>query len=528
MTPVTAPAAETLAVPEVGVPEVAGRIDLAAGRRSLEHLLGLRVDDPMPPPGDPTAEAARMAAVQRYNILDSPPDGAFDRVTAMAARLLRVPIAIVSIVDNDRIWFASHHGLNVAQVPRKPGLCAAAIWADQPVVIPDTRLHPVAARNPLVAAVPGLRFYAAAPLRTADGFGLGTCCVLDHAPRRLSAEQIATLTDLAALVMHELDARRSARQAVRAERAERELRRLAEADHAHLEQIARAFQSTLLPAVIPAIPSAEIAARYRPAAGSAVGGDFYDVFQLTDDESALVLGDVCGKGVQAAVTASLARHAVRAAVGDHDDPAQLLTAVNKTLRVGVERRDGMTRFCTMIVAKLTTTGTGLRIRIAIGGHPLPLVRRTGGTVEEVGAPGSLVGPWSEPAFTTTAFHLHPGESLTLFTDGLTETTPDTAIDTDTATDTDAHADPFGRDGALAEVLQHCTGNAQQIVDHLDQASTGPGRHQRDDLAILTLRATTHATIDATTEATTEATIEATTERPSSVPAHRAAGPPAVR
>ena len=92
-------AAETVAVSEEG-----GRIDLAAGRRSLEYLLGLTVDDPVPPLVEPATEAARMAAVHRYDILDSPPDGAFDRVTAMAARLLRVPIAIVSIVDSDRVW----------------------------------------------------------------------------------------------------------------------------------------------------------------------------------------------------------------------------------------------------------------------------------------------------------------------------------------------------------------------------------------------------------------------------------------
>jgi len=483
-------AAETVAVSEEG-----GRIDLAAGRRSLEYLLGLTVDDPVPPLVEPATEAARMAAVHRYDILDSPPDGAFDRVTAMAARLLRVPIAIVSIVDSDRVWFASHHGLNVAQIPRGPGLCASAIWADQPVVIPDARLDPVASTNPLVVGDVGLRFYAAAPLRTADGFSLGTCCVIDHEPRRLSAEQIATLTDLAAMVVHELDVRLAARQAVR---AERELRRLAEANRAHLEQIAQAFQATLLPTVIPAIPGADLAVRYRPAAGSEVGGDFYDVFQLTDHESALVLGDACGKGVEAAVTASLARHAVRAAVSDHDDPAQILTVVNKALRVEVERRDGLTRFCTMILAKLATTENGLSVRIAIGGHPLPLVRRSGGTVEEIGVPGSLVGPWPEPSFTTTGFHLYPGESLTLFTDGLTEI----------AADTDTDADPFGGDGALADLLQHCTGNAQQIVDRLDHASTGAGCRQRDDLAILTLRATT----------------DATTELPSSVPAHRAARP----
>lgn len=156
-------------------------------------------------------EEARLAAVRRYEILDTPPDGAFERVTALAARLFRVPIAIIAIVDRDRIWFKSHHGIELDQIGREPGLCASAIMQTAPLVISDATLDPDALANPLVAGELGLRFYAAAPLTTSDGFNLGTLCVLDRRPRELTDAEVATLQDLAAIVVDELDLQYAAR-----------------------------------------------------------------------------------------------------------------------------------------------------------------------------------------------------------------------------------------------------------------------------------------------------------------------------
>ena len=131
----------------------------------------------------PEGEARRLAAVQRYEILDTPPDGSFDRITAIAARLFCVPISIISLVDHDRIWFKSHHGLNVPQIDRGPGLCASAILQDAPWILNDAKNDPRSLANPLVAGDFGLRFYVGVPLRTNDGFNLGTLCVIDRAAR---------------------------------------------------------------------------------------------------------------------------------------------------------------------------------------------------------------------------------------------------------------------------------------------------------------------------------------------------------
>ena len=153
----------------------------------------------------PENEAERLGAVRRYEILDTPADGAFDRITRLASLMLDMPIAIVSLVDHDRIWFKSAAGLEgVEQIDREPGLCASAILADEPWIIDDARADPRALANPLVAGEFGLRFYAGCALRTYDGFNLGTLCVIDQ-PRELTDEQVqrARRTLSAAIVVHE-------------------------------------------------------------------------------------------------------------------------------------------------------------------------------------------------------------------------------------------------------------------------------------------------------------------------------------
>ncbi|WP_310467050.1 GAF domain-containing protein [Sphingomonas sp.] len=164
--------------------------------------------------GSSTNEESRIAAVRRYDILDSPPDGAFDRITALAARRFGVPIAIISIVDEDRIWFKSHHGLPVEQIDREPGLCASAILGHTPYLIEDARKDPRALANPLVAGDFGLRFYAAVPLTTSDGHNLGTLCVIDKEPRPINDDQIEDLQDLASVVMDQLELGLASRSAV--------------------------------------------------------------------------------------------------------------------------------------------------------------------------------------------------------------------------------------------------------------------------------------------------------------------------
>lgn len=158
------------------------------------------------------SERGRLESLRVYDVLDTPPDDAFDRVTALAARYFDAPIALVSLVDEGRIWFKSKIGLSVDEIPRVPGLCASAILSDDVYVVNNALEDLRTVDNPLVQGDLGVRFYAAAPLITHDGHRLGTVNVIDQVPRDFSAGEAAALQDLAGIVMDQLEIRLAARE----------------------------------------------------------------------------------------------------------------------------------------------------------------------------------------------------------------------------------------------------------------------------------------------------------------------------
>ena len=162
----------------------------------------------------PKNETQRLEALKRYDILDTPPDGSFDHITRLASTIFKVPIAIISLVDTDRIWFKSHHGLSVNQIGRDPGLCASAILSSDIYVIGDASSDPRTLVNPLVAGEFGLKFYAAAPLQTDDQCNLGTLCIIDKVPRTFTKEEQEILKQLAQIVMDEMELRLALRKTV--------------------------------------------------------------------------------------------------------------------------------------------------------------------------------------------------------------------------------------------------------------------------------------------------------------------------
>ncbi|WP_158287579.1 sensor histidine kinase [Falsiroseomonas bella] len=183
-------------------------------------------------PGSAQAEAERLAALHRYHILDTPDEEPFNRVALLARDLFDTPIALVSFIDEERQWFKARVGLSVQQTPREWAFCTHAIASGEDVfVVPDARQDPRFADNPLVTDAPSIRFYAAAPLRTPDGFNLGTVCVISDKPRPegISAVQRRWLGTLAGLASDELELRLQARRAREAAEAEARLRRAQEA-----------------------------------------------------------------------------------------------------------------------------------------------------------------------------------------------------------------------------------------------------------------------------------------------------------
>jgi serine phosphatase RsbU (regulator of sigma subunit) len=236
--------------------------------------------------------------------------------------------------------------------------------------------------------------------------------------------------------------------------------------------IARTLQASLLPPLLPEIAQLEIAAAYRPAGrGLEVGGDFYDVFSTADDQWYAVIGDVCGKGAEAAAVTALARYTIRAAAVRRRSPSAILRWLSDAMLQQSET-DG--RFCTIACTHLDLSRSPARVTVACGGHPLPLLVHADGTTEEVGAPGTLLGLVAQPNLQDRSADLHAGDTLVLYTDGLTEA--------------GAPARVWRPDELAATASGTAGGPAAATVDRLVAAAVESVSHVRDDVAVLALRA----------------------------------------
>lgn len=166
----------------------------------------------MPPPKKPEGENERLASLRALQILDSSPDPRFDRLTGLASELLGVPIALVSLVDENRQWFKSKVGLEAQETPRDQAFCAHAILGEDPLVVADATEDPRFQDNPMVQGDPKIRFYAGVPLHSASSHSIGTLCVIDHKPKELSDRELRILKDLAAIATDELELHRIANE----------------------------------------------------------------------------------------------------------------------------------------------------------------------------------------------------------------------------------------------------------------------------------------------------------------------------
>ncbi len=248
------------------------------------------------------------------------------------------------------------------------------------------------------------------------------------------------------------------------------------ADNARLygerTRVARALQASLLPRELPDVPGFQVAARYHAAGeGNEVGGDFYDLFDTGDGGWAVVIGDVCGKGPEAAAVTGQARYTVRAAAMRQRRPSRILDTLNEALRF--QRDDA--RFCTVSFVRMKLTPSGARLTVACGGHPPPVILRRDGTVESVGKPGTLLGVFPDPELDDELANLGPGDALILYTDGVIGTPSKGKVMTEERV-ADMLAPLGGRDATdIAECLE------QAVLDF-------QGGTLRDDVAILVLRA----------------------------------------
>lgn len=415
------------------------------------------------------AEAERLRALARYAIIDTPADDTYDRIARVAARCFGTPMASVSFVDEHRIWFKAVHGApGLHELPRDEGLSSSAILDDGPFIVGDLLSHPLTADHPLNRGQWAVRFYAAAPIVTPDGHRIGAVTVADTVPREPRPDDVATLHDLAAIVMDELELRRSALTAVR---VERRVVRADDADRATIADYAAALQRSLLPPTLPIIPGMSVAAHYHPAFAAQVGGDFYDVFALDPSRWAFFIGDVEGHGTTAASVTALVRHTLRAAALHHDAPAAGLAELNAAVVKSFDDR----RFCTALFGKMQRSNDigEYGITLATGGHqPALLLDPERGEVRPVRPDnGMLIGAVLDARFDQCDVTLHRGQTLLMFTDGIVEARPDGTT-------------CFGEQGLMTFLHERVDLPAAALIGEL--ATLIPSLHPDDDVALLAM------------------------------------------
>ena len=403
---------------------------------------GLRTD------GLPAAlsDTRRLAAVQATELLDTEPERAFDDLTDLAATITGCKRAFITLVDEDRSFWKSCVGVDLQQTGGRQNAIRESFCyflvglGDRFVVIdaaedPRTRDHPAVAPMKIGAW--------AHPWQPAELTALGT---------------------LARAASNEINLRGS----------------LAEVRKSLLvsQTLARSLQDSLLPPVLRPVPGLDVAASYQPAAGgTTVVGDFYDLFHVRGPWWSTVVGDVCGKGVEAAKVTALARYTLRADAAAHLFPAAVLLRLNAAL---LDQRQG-DRFLTAAYATFRVTPSGMTGRLCCAGHPPPLIRRASGRVLQIDARGPLLGIVPDIQLTDVRFRLAPGDTLLLYTDGATEARAQQR--------SPAAARPLFGEEALAEALAGTHGlDAAATISRLSQVlAEHTGNWASDDTALLALR-----------------------------------------
>ena len=247
-------------------------------------------------------------------------------------------------------------------------------------------------------------------------------------------------------------------------------RRRAEESEARARALARTLQATFLPPAIPPVPGLDLGGAYRPAGdGSEVGGDFYDVFETGRGSWGVVLGDVCGKGPEAAVVTALARHTVRAEALRTPYPSAVLAGLHSALV-----RHHPEQFCTAVLAMVEPAGGGARLTVSSGGHHLPVLARPGGDAGPVGESGTILGMLDVPRLSDASTLLTRGDVVVFYTDGITEARRDRE---------------FFDDERLLDLVRSGAGRpAQEQADRIVEAAVSyQGGDPRDDIAVVVLR-----------------------------------------
>ena len=344
---------------------------------------------------------------------DTEPEPLFDELTKAAARLLRAPYALISVMDETNSFWKSTHGLPEAMRSEvvADSFCQYVVERGEDLFAEDVRLNEFTRSNPTIETK-GVRAWAGCPVEF-NGEILGAFCVIDNQLREWTLEDRAVLSTLAGIASREIT--------LRAELADAEnVADEATTESARVRSVIDTLRTSLLPPVLPTIPGLGLDAWFAAADNNdMLLGDFYDVFPLGEGRWGLVVGDVCGHGVEAAKLTSLVRYSLRSAAIHHNDPVAVMAEVDAAIRA--DRLD-QGRFATVCYLAIDTR-KGISVRWARAGHPFPILASETGARNCEDANGPPLGiaavlgssPWSAGTLV-----LGPGQRLVVFTDGLTD------------------------------------------------------------------------------------------------------------
>jgi hypothetical protein len=381
-------------------------------------------------------DIARVRALEDLGVLDTGPEERFDRITRLAQHLFGVASASVNLLDKDRQYIKSVHGRPLIDGPRVEAICDYTIRTADTLVVEDVTADERFAAYTAVTGAPHVRFYAGHPLEAPGGHRIGTLCLTDERPRRFGPREQTLLRELAEWVQNELT--RSA----------------------ELEQAAE-VQRRLLPRHSPQIPGYEVAGACLPSRG--VGGDFFDWYCTPDDELAVTLGDVMGKGLAAAIIMATVRAAMRS-TARAPGPAAAVAEAAATLQEDLEETGTLVTLCHAWLSP----GEGM-LRYADAGHGLMLLVRADGSTRRPTGGGLPVGITADERWDDGGVVMRPGDTVVAFSDGLLDLYDGTLAALD----------------RIVEVVSEC-GGAQEVVDRLTAMTRGAGLLD-DDVTVLTIR-----------------------------------------
>lgn len=411
----------------------------------------------------------RLLAVARTRLLDTAPETHFDDLVALARDVAGAEHGFFTVVDAHRSFWKSAVGADASagrEMRAEDSLCQVVVATDTPLVVTDTRADERTRHLGAVTEL-GIRSCLDYPVRDGAGHVIGGLCVTSSRPRRWNADEQRAVATLARAISTEVQLRGGSPLSGAQVNA-------LELDRDQQTALARTLQDSLLPPLLPAIPGIDAAAAYLPAGhGVEVVGDFYDLFDA-HGQWWVVMGDVVGHGVEAAKLTALARYTIRTeAAHDGATPSEVLTRLHQALIA----QHHYTKMLTVALATMRPHTHGVSGTLCRAGHEPPLIRRSTGGIEAPSAAGRILGVTDEVALHDTAFTLHPGDALLLYTDGVTEARAGRG------------GELFG-DERLADALTRCHDmHADAILDKILQAVAehNHGYHS-DDTAIMVIRA----------------------------------------